>query len=100
MVCFYTKLCSTHGYHTRVVPEVRRQNLKCFKMTSDIDITLPVYTYTCVFQIMDIHKPLNITTEMVAMATLPLHVRSTSKFIAITLARNAENEAGTDFHSV
>ena len=30
---------------------------------------------------------------MVAMATLPMHIWSTSKFIAITLIRTANNEA-------
>ena len=65
-------------------------------MTSDIDITLHVCTYTCVFRLIDIHKiktviP-NITAYTVAMATLPLHVQSTSKFLAITLIRTADNE--------
>ena len=35
----------------------------------------------------------NITTYMVAMATLPLNVRSTSKFLIITLIRTVNSEA-------
>ena len=35
---------------------------------------------------------------MVAMATLPLHVRSTLKYLAITLIRTVNNEA--DFNAV
>ena len=42
--------------NTRIVPEVRRQRLKCFKMTSDIEITLHVCTCTSVFDIVDIHN--------------------------------------------
>ena len=42
--------------HMRVVPEVRRQSLKCFKMISYIDIILLVNTYACVFHIVNIHK--------------------------------------------
>ena len=45
--------------YTRVVPEIRRQNLKCFKMASDIDITLHVCTFTCIFHFMIVHKQLN-----------------------------------------
>ena len=44
---------------TRAVPEVRRQSLKCFKMTLDNNITVHVCTLTCVFHIVDIHKQLN-----------------------------------------
>ena len=46
-------MCSSS---TRVVPEVPRQRLKCFNMTSDIDIILHVCTCTCVFYIVDIPK--------------------------------------------
>ena len=35
----------------------------------------------------------NITTYMVGMATLPLYVRSTLKYLAITLTRTLNNEA-------
>ena len=42
--------------NTRAVPEVHRQSLKCFKMTSNIDISLHVNIYKCVFHIMNIHK--------------------------------------------
>ena len=78
----------------RAVPEVRRQSLKCFKMASDIDITLHVCTYTC-FPHCGYSGAIipNITTYMVAMTTLPPHVRSTSKCLAITLLRTADNEA-------
>ena len=75
----------------RVVPRVRRQSLKCFKMTFDTDITLHVCTFTCVFNIVGIHKSQsNIISLMVAMTTLPLHVRSASKFLPITLTWTAQ----------
>ena len=63
-------------------------------MTSDIDKTLHVCTYTCAFHIVDIPKELCIiTTYMVAMATLPLHVRSTLKYLAITSIRTVNSDA-------
>ena len=40
---------------------VRRQVLNCLKMASDIDITLHVYTCTCVPQVVDIHILFNRT---------------------------------------
>ena len=75
--------------YTRTVPEVRRQRLKCFKMTSDIDITLHVCTCTCVFHIVDISKQLCRTLHIYGS----LHVRSTLKYLAVTLIRTVNNEA-------
>ena len=64
-ICCFTHSLLNDMKHTKpktwVVPEVRRQSLKCFKITSDIDITLHVCTLTCVFHIVAIHKQFNQT---------------------------------------
>ena len=74
---------------TRVVPEVRRQSLKCFKMTLHIVITLHMHVFSTLWIFI---VTLSITTYMIAIATLPLHVWSTLIFLAITLIRIVDNK--------
>ena len=63
-------------------------------MTSDIDINFHVSTCTCGSTLwIFLNSYVEHYYNIVAMATVPLHIRSTLKYLAITLIRSVNNAA-------